>query len=455
MKFTITNKVLCEGLPNQVATFIKDSLTVVNPEFADRIAMEKSIFGVDEKLKYYIRKTSDSYLIPVGFFEELLNYCLENGYPVTGGDIYDQRVQTSDKEFFSKLKFKAQLRPYQEPIEDHCLDYSVGVIQAKTGSGKTVSFIKVICERKVNTMVLVDTKDLANQTVDALIQFTNLKKDDIGFIGDGRYEVKPITVCILKSLTLMDKQKEDEVHSFFGQVITDEVHIIAANTYFKALSAMPAKFKFGFSATLKRADGLTPVIFWANGPLRYKVPDEDVAHALIIPSYIQVDTDYYFPLFDTSEYQAMLTHMAEDEERNKLILAEFMKRKERPSVFLCMRQSHVEILADLIPSCVPLISSLSTKDRAQNMADLKSGKAQNAATTFALFAKGMDVPRLEVAYLCGPMKAETKLRQTSGRVMRKSDATGKETSLMVDFIDKRVGLLYGQSRTRAKILRDL
>jgi len=51
------------------------------------------------------------------------------------------------------------------------------------------------------------------------------------------------------------------------------------------------------------------------------------------------------------------------------------------------------------------------------------------------------------------MKSEIKLRQSAGRLMRK--ASGKHKAMIFDFIDKRIGLLYGQSRTRKRILTSL
>lgn len=322
-----------------------------------------------------------------------------------------------------------------------------------TVTHNTVIFTEWVLRGKANTMILVNTKELAEQTIEALVEFSNLTREDIGFIGSGRFEMKPISIGILQTITKLKGEEHQKVKEYFGQVVADETHIIAAETYFEAMGKLPARFKWGYSATPEREDGLTDVIFWATGPLIYKVPDEAVAHKLIIPTYRQVKTDYYFPLVDTSEYQTMISYMAIDKDRNQLIVDEFMKKPDSPSVFLCNRTDQVEALHEMIPDSIMLTSKMSKKKREAAMADLRSGKKKHVSSTWGLFSTGINVPKLEGLYICSPMKSKNKLKQAAGRLMRQ--APGKEESFIVDFIDTQIGLLYGQSRTRKRILNDL
>ncbi len=452
---TVAAKATIKSPPPEIEEEIKQYLTIGNPFFGKKLSMGLSVWGIDQTLKFYSKDSDKNLLCPVGALPQILEFFYDKGLPY---QIIDERTKKSDVLYFDKIIFKAELRKYQADIVSACLDASIGVIEAKTGSGKTLSFIKMIVERKQNTIILVNTKELGRQTISAFEKYTNLKdsENDFGFIGDNTYKIRPITICLLQSLqSIVDghPEKLKELQDYFGQVIADETHIIAAETYFSSISALPAKYKFGFSATPKREDGLTKVIFFATGPLIHKVPDEEVDPYLIIPSYEIVNTSANYPLISTTEYQDMITYLGLDPERNKLILDRFAKDPDTPSCFLCLRQAHVEYLHSQIPRSVKLISNMGKKERAAAMQKLISGEAIHVVSTFALFSTGIDIPRLENLYLCAPMKSFIKLKQSAGRLMRQ--ALEKSKALIIDFVDKRIGLLAGQAKKRKKILTNL
>jgi superfamily II DNA or RNA helicase len=100
-----------------------------------------------------------------------------------------------------------------------------------------------------------------------------------------------------------------------------------------------------------------------------------------------------------------------------------------------------------------LTSKMSKKERKVRMAQLVSGKKRIVVSTYALFSTGIDIPKLEVLFMCAPMRSEVKLRQSAGRLMRKAE--GKTSASIIDFVDRKVGLLAAQSRKRANVLKKL
>jgi len=230
---------------------------------------------------------------------------------------------------------------------------------------------------------------------------------------------------------------------------------VAANKYYATMNKLQSKYKYGFSSTPYRSDGLTDVIHFATGPTIHKVPMEKLKDVLIMPTYRRIDTNYYFPLFDTQEYQAMITDLSMDEERNRLILNTHKKDyKDKHCCFLCSRVEQVNFLAKALgEDAVALTARTKKKDRVAAMEALVAGTKKIVCSTYGLFSTGVDVPRLEVLFLCGPMKSKVVLRQTAGRLMRISK--GKTSAEIVDFVDYRVDLLKHQFYFRNRIFKNL
>ena len=217
------------------------------------------------------------------------------------------------------------------------------------------------------------------------------------------------------------------------------------------------KYKFGFSATPERADGLTRAIFWATGPLLYAVPKEDLEDSLIIPTLETVETNYYFPLFDSSDYTYMMTDLAEDKKRNEEI-ATYVKNKYNKDGYyvclLCNQIAQVESLSTLLgDNAQHLTSQTKKKERLKIVDDLKNGKIRFIVSTYSLFATGIDVKQLNVLILAAPKKSKVLLKQSAGRIMR--PAPGKKSAVIVDFVDSKIEMLRNQSKLRHRILKNL
>jgi len=452
MKFYIREEVHIHGAPKDLKKKIKSLLTIPNPHFAKKIQMELSVWGIDSKL-FFFREKNQKIIVPIGSLEEIISIALDDGYHINSLDLIDCRVIERSPEYFENIKFKGKLRDYQQETIDAQKDKTIGVIEAQTGSGKTVIFIYKTLSRNINTLILVNTKELAEQTKEAFLKFSNLKAEDIGFIGSGTFDIKPISIALLQTMRALDEDKLKKVKEYFGQIIADEVHIIAADTYYNVMKSLPSKYKWGYSATPSREDGLTPVIHWATGPLIHKVGSQTLKAHLIKPEYRQVKTDYYFPMISSQEYQTMITHMAEDKERNQLILDTFEKNDDKPSLFLCNRTSQVEILHKKIPRSIMLTSKMTKKQRKKSMEKIRSGEADHVVSTWGLFSTGIDIPKLTYLYICGPMRSKIKIRQAAGRLMRKSK--GKFKSFIIDFVDHKIGLLIGQATQRKRIINKL
>jgi superfamily II DNA or RNA helicase len=113
------------------------------------------------------------------------------------------------------LTFNGSPREYQKLAINDISKYPIGVLEAKTGAGKTVSGIQMIVIRQQPTLVVVHSKELFNQWRDQIKKFLNY---DVGQVGDGKYEVKDITIGIVQTV----RNNIDKLRDRFGFVILDE-----------------------------------------------------------------------------------------------------------------------------------------------------------------------------------------------------------------------------------------
>jgi len=453
MLILLGSRALIAGLPDPLKRATKKMLTIDNPLFFKRLDMGLSNWNINATLVYY-EIQGDVLDIPIGALHHVIEMAQEEG--IKDIEIIDNRVSNLLPEYFQNLQFTGTLRDYQQAIVDTCMTKTVGIVEAMTGSGKTITFVALTIKRKEPTLILVHTIELANQTVKAFAKFTNLKEEDIGFIGDGRWEVKPITVALHQTMAKLDQSRFDAINERFGQIIADEVHIVGAETYYHTMTHLSAKYKFGFSATPKRDDGLTEVIHFATGPKIYKVDTDLLEDVLVKPTIVRINTNYHFPIFSSDEYQTLITDLSENQDRNQLIVntANSPEYKDRTMCFLCVRLAQVELLKEKFGDEAEILTSKMTKkQRKLVMEKLLNGECKKIISTYALFSTGIDVPQLDLAFLCAPLQSEVKLKQTAGRLMRK--APGKTEATMIDFVDVKVSLLKYQFYKRNTIYKKL
>ncbi|MBC8437178.1 DEAD/DEAH box helicase [bacterium] len=448
----LDNQAHIAGLSKRTSDEIKAFLTISNPVFQKGLQLGLTNWGVPRSLQYF-SESNKILSAPIGSLNDILNI-LADHISMNDVEVCDNRASNKLPKYFNKVRFSPVLRDYQQDMINACEDKSIGVIQAKTGAGKTIFALSLILKKQEATLFLVNTVELANQTIASFAKNTNLSEDDIGFIGSGKFSLKPITVGLHQTMARLSEEQFGLLNDHIGMVIADEVHICPAKTYYKTLTNLRAKYKWGISGTPKREDGLTRAIFFATGPLIHQVPESKLENVLITPDVEYIETDYTYPIFSTEDYQPMISDLSENRDRNDIIIEKLKEFKGKSTVLLCTRLSQVEYLKDVLgEEAVILTSKMKKKDRVEVMSQLHKREKDIVISTYGLFSTGIDIPHLEVLFLCAPLKSEIKLRQAAGRLMRK--AKGKTSANIIDIVDPNVGILYNQSRTRKRVLSNL
>ena len=229
--------------PTEVVNFLKKKLTLPNPKY--QAAQKYSRWGVGRKFPrhlYYYRERKAGLIMPRGVARDAVLACLDicGAKPV----IIDRRRLLPPVSF----SFKGRLRDYQQAAVDDILGRDFGVLEAGTGSGKTVMALKAIARRGQPALVIVHTKELMFQWAEKIGEFMGL---EAGMIGDGRYSITPITVAIVNSA----RKHLTELPPLFGHILVDECHRVPASLFTDVITAFDAQYSLGLSATAYRQIG--------------------------------------------------------------------------------------------------------------------------------------------------------------------------------------------------------
>jgi superfamily II DNA or RNA helicase len=144
------------------------------------------------------------------------------------------------------------LFPEQQEVADKFLKgdklYS-GLIVAPCSFGKSYLGAWLTVNYDKPAVIVVDTKLLAYQWLEVLQRHTN---QEIGFIGDGKVDIKPITVAIYKTLL----NNMDKVKNTWELAIIDEAHSCVAETFSQAVNNLNSRVNIALTATPWRKDRL-------------------------------------------------------------------------------------------------------------------------------------------------------------------------------------------------------
>lgn len=319
--------------------------------------------------------------------------------------------------------FKGKLRQVQQRVVDRFVTPDKtfsGLIQAGCGWGKTFAGTYIVGTSQKPTLVICHTKLLAYQWLDELKKL--LDSADIGFIGDGKESIKPITVAIYKSLLT----RLDKIQNYFEIVIVDEAHLCPADTFSKVVNGVSAKTKIALTATPWRKDGLHVILPDYFGPNR--VIAEETSK--LVPSVQIIKTSVPFLIRNPNrDWTAQLTKLTTNTRYLELIASTAIEKiaQGRCLLIVSERINMLEQLQALIPRSVMLVGATKNRDDILTGA----GTRYDAILSTKIFDEGISCHRLDTLLLTTPSNNPAKLEQRIGRIQREHPE--KKSPLVVDF----------------------
>ena len=424
--------------------------TFANPEFYKRQKLRMSVYNVPMVID--CSKEDDQYLkLPRGTYENLEKFCNINGI-----QIFKEDHRTLGEKI--NVQFKGELRGEQQIAFDAMLKYDTGILCAPTGFGKTVIGCKMIAERKVNTLILVNKLQLLNQWKDRIKEFL-----DVSSVGEVSSKKKNITnvidVASIKSIwnngDILDIAKN------YGMIIIDECHHTAAYTFEQAINTGNAKYVYGISATPDRENGHTPIIKMQCGDIRYKVDVLKFNKDLNVPLKVIVrhsHLSFTNPKIDNYELNEINDFIAKDVLRSEKIILDIKNefKNGKNILVLTERLEHMNYIFDKLQKFTDNVfkyhGGIGKKvlKKYQELNEILDSKGLNKiiVATGSYIGEGFDDSRLDVLFLTMPISGNTRLTQYVGRLHRKN--VDKKEILVYDYVDDNFAKIRNMFLRRKK-----
>jgi superfamily II DNA or RNA helicase len=449
MKIIISNNLRLYGMPTAFRQMLMEKLRFPNPKWIENARMGRWNRGTPKELRFFDKIRGDGLWIPRGYIRHLLLLSRHNSVKY---QIEDQRRSLSPVKF----DFTGRLKPFQKKAVTEMLSKEFGTLDAPTGSGKTVMALYMIAKRSQPALIVVHTKELANQWIEGAKTFLQIPAAEIGFIGGGKKTIgEKVTVAMVQSLYKFS----EEVAPHIGFLVVDECHRCPSRTFTEAVTCFDSRYMLGLSATPWRRDNLSKLIFWHLGDVHHDVDKNRLIQSGdVLPAEVIVRETDFEPYYDpVNEYSKMLSELAADDDRNRLIASD-VAAEGTHSDGICLvlsdRKSHCEILHALLKYKHKVSSDLLTGDltgsqRKDVVARLNQGKIKVLVATGQLIGEGFDCRELSTLFLATPIRFSGRVLQYLGRVLR--PAPGKEKAIVYDYVDVKVDVLNKAARARQKV----
>lgn len=426
VKITLSNYIEIEktGISERALGILRRTAVFLNPEYYKNLRMHLPLYNIPRFID--CSKEIEKYLLlPRGNLQTIVDIIKEAGALY---EISDARETGAAIE----IENKVSLYDEQKIALAEMLKSDTGILCAGTGFGKTVVASALIAERKINTLILVQSHALLEQWKKSIKQFLNFTPGTIAAGKDKSTGI--IDIAIVNSLI---EKKSDEVkpRSYkYGMLIVDECHHVSAFTTENLVASFKSKYVYGLTATPIRRDGHQKIIFYQCGKILYSTTTKQMNAA-------QSFYHYFIPRFTSFHYLAekadnknpsinqYYEKIIENSARNELIFSDVKSaiENQRTPLILSERLEHLEFLQEQLKDC-----------------------AQNV---ILITGKGFDYPRIDTLMLAMPFSWKGTLSQYCGRLHR--NFVGKEEVIIYDYVDFRIPIFDRMYQNRLKGYKQL
>lgn len=416
MKAIITNKfTVVQNPSSSVLQQLKDIMSYTDKGVQYQLKrMERNPFqknsGYYKKLQKEVTGSLLKDMNGHAAFNSGLSYLVEGAM-----EVEDRRCDTGKKIVFPWKKKPFDPREYQEEAVELCLNNWRGIINFATGMGKTLTALHLIKRLKRKTLIIVPSDSIAQQFYSELSNAFG--EDRIGFFGGGKKKIKDITVGIAASVI---KNTELFKNQELGCIIFDEVHHIAASTFFDIATHLGDVGRiYGLTATDYRSDGKDIMINAGCGQVLVK---RDIKWGidngfLAKPKFIIREIPTSGTDYKNNKIKAYKEHVLNDVVMRAQILKDIQDAIANGQSVLCLvnEVSHGEELSK--QTGLPFAQG-KDKHSQSYVEELNNGTIAGLIGTDGRIGEGTDTKRVDVLILANFVASKGPVIQALGRGLR-------------------------------------
>lgn len=451
----LSNKIYVTGYSPALFQWARQNLRIRNSEYDRKVRMGMWTGKTPEYIDLY-EVHGDTLVLPAGVKDRVWQFLLD-------GDITEDYASGGKVDFGED---NLRLYDYQQACVDSILQSgnTCGIIQAPAGCGKTIMALKLIKALGLKALWVTHTTDLLGQSraraLGLMEDFPLLGTIRAGsmFIGNG------ITFATVQTLSKQDLQA---LAYEWDVVIVDECHRVGKSAtsvtmFEKVLANLKARYKFGLSATVHRADGMIEATKALLGDVIYQVPDDAVAERVMPVTVKAISTNT--PIGKgclkgdgTLDYVGTINYLSGDEERNLLIRDLLIQEEGHCIIVLSDRLNQLSCLQEMLPKwmqgrAVRIDGSMQSKrgraEREEAIRQVREGEKDILFASYGLAKEGLDIPRLDRLVMATPHSDYAVLIQALGRIARVHE--GKGNPIAYDLVDT-IPFCLAAFRKRARV----
>ena len=453
---------------------IRRMAAISNPVFYKHQAIGTSNYDTSRWIYLGKDHLSGYIQIPRGLQDELLENIKQADIDY---EMEDERQQGRK----INVNFKGELRPEQDKALKELIRYDNGILHAATAFGKTVVSSALIAQKKVNTLIILESSALIEQWKEALEKFLNIneglptyetktgrvrkRKSLIGTL-QGAHDSMTGIIDIAMAGSLCKKGEYHKMMNEYGLVLIDECHHSASETIANVLKEVKAKYVYGVTATPKRGDGLEKINYMLIGPIRYsytakeKAKEQGIRH-LVYPRFTRIVAPRGVitgKMHPNEAYEIIHNNDLRDEQ-----IIEDVKNcvsEGRTPVVLSRYKDHSEKLYERLKSYADYVFLMTGNNSKKEhrkildqMSQVNNDESMILVATGSLVGEGFDFPRLDTLFMATPVSFRGVVEQYAGRLNR--DYAGKENVIIYDYVDNHIPMFNNMYMKRLKAYKQI